>query len=187
MARSRKYKKRSTKKKRPRKRCKGGGKGNSSLRPNNSSQKKSGFRASLRNFFTRRKKKENQITPLEILQEESEEDRVRRELEEVEVREKKMLEQQLMREKRIEKKREMSECIKIWCIENLKAKTDKEDDDYLSLILKHILNTLKVNDLDIECGDKTLTLKVYRSWQYYNLQGSYTPDDENTFVDLYED
>ena len=179
MARSRKYKKRSTKKKCLRKRCKGGGKGTSSLRPNNSSQKKSWFR----NIFTRRKKKENQITPLEILQEESDEDRVKREAEEVEVREKKMLEQQLMREKRSE----MSECIKIWCIENLKAKTDKEDDDYLSLMLRHILNTLKVNDLDIECGDKTLTLKVYRSWQYYNLQGSYTPNDENTFVDLYED
>lgn len=182
MARSRKYKKRSTRKRRLRKRCKGGGKGTSSLRPN--SQKKSGFRASLRNYFTRRKKKEVQITPLEILQEESEEDRGRRE---AEVREKKMVEQQLMREKRIEKKREMSECIKNWCIENLDATTDKNYDDYLSLMLRHILNTLKVKDLVIECGDKTLTLKVYRSWQYYNLQGSYTPEDENTFVDLYDD
>jgi hypothetical protein len=170
-----------------RKTRKGGGKGNSSLRPNNSSQKKSGFRASLRNFFTRRKKNNTQITPLEILQEESEEDRVRREAEEEAIRKENMLQHQLMRETRIEKKREMSECIKTWCIENLKAKTDEEYDDYLSLMLKHMLNTLNKKDLDIACGSQTLTLKVYRSWQYYNLQGSYTPEDENTFVDLYED
>jgi hypothetical protein len=190
MARSRKYKKRSMKKRRIRRKTrKGGGAGPSSHRPNNISQKKSWFRRILNRNKTQR------ITPLEILNEESEEERGRREAEEAEVREKIILQQKLNNERRAE----MIECIKTWVddeanIENLNKnditrgllkKREKNKDDYLILILRYVLN---MNDiLEIECGDKLLTLKVSNSSDYYLLQGSYTPKDENTFVDLYDE